>query len=204
MIEQYLRSTVHDNPRSWIELLLWVELWYNTSYHHSLGISPFQALYGRPPPELIDYRPGDSNMEAVDILLKQRDLLLWEFRVNLQVAQERMKKYADRKRRPFKFEVGNWVWLRLQPYRQNLVNHWSCLKLTKRFYGPYQIVRKVSSVAYRLKLPPDNTIFPVFHIALLKPFQGNPPEETISPLPPLAKEAHPVIFPSKIITYRQV
>lgn len=64
-------------------------------------MTPFQALYGRPPLELIDYRVSDSNVEAVDILLQQRDKLLLELPVNLLAAQDRMKKYVDTKRRPF-------------------------------------------------------------------------------------------------------
>lgn len=178
-IEHYLRATIYDNPRSWVELLPWAKLWYNTSHHHSLGMSPFQAVYGRTPPEIIDYRVGDSN-----VLLRQHDQLLRELRINLHAAQTRMKRYADLKRRPYEFSEGDWVWLRLQPYRQNSVNRWTCLKLAKRYYGPFLIEKKVSSVAYRLKLPAGSNIFPTFHITLLKPFQGKNPESTIKPLPP--------------------
>lgn len=44
-IEGYLRATIHNNPRSWVELLPWVELWYNTAFHHSSGTSPFEVVY---------------------------------------------------------------------------------------------------------------------------------------------------------------
>lgn len=54
-------------------------------------MSPFQAVYGRTPPELIDYRVGDSNVETVDTLLRQKDQLIQELKGNLQSAQERMK-----------------------------------------------------------------------------------------------------------------
>lgn len=85
-IEQYLRTTIQDIIKSWVELLPWTELWYNTSYHHSIGMSLFQAVYGRTPPEMIDYRVGNSNVEAVDVLLKQRDQLLRKLKINLQSA----------------------------------------------------------------------------------------------------------------------
>lgn len=142
-------------------------------------MTPFQAVYGRAPPEFIEYRTGDSNVEAVDILLNQRDALLRELKINLQAAQDRMKRYVDQKRRLIEFKEDQWIWLKLQPYRQNSVNRWTCLKLAKRYYGPFQIIKKISSVAYRLKLPTGSLIFPVFHIALLKPFQGDPSEESI-------------------------
>lgn len=65
-IEVYLRATVHNNPRAWIDLLPWAELWYNTSYHHSAGTSPFVIVYGRKPPTLYPYAVGDSKVDSVD------------------------------------------------------------------------------------------------------------------------------------------
>lgn len=176
-----------------MELLPWAELWYNTTYHHSLGMSPFQALYGRTPPKIIGYQAGDSNVEAADVLLQRRDRLLRELCSNLQAAQERMKKYADVKRREFEFVADDWVWLRLQPYRQHSVNRHTFLKLAKCFYGPFLVKEKISLVAYKLQLPPSSSIYPVFHIALLKPFKGMPPDQIINPLPPLATDSHPII-----------
>lgn len=85
-IEQYLRTTMHENQRNWVEFLSWVELWYNISFHHSLGMTSFQNVYGRVPPEIIEYQAGDSNIEAVDVLLNQRDALLQELRINLRDA----------------------------------------------------------------------------------------------------------------------
>lgn len=96
-IKQYLQAMIHDNPRTWVELLPCAKLWYNTSQHHSLGTSPFQAAYGWPPREIIDYRSGNSSLEAVDILLQQRDVLLRDLRTHLMAAQSRMKTYVDLK-----------------------------------------------------------------------------------------------------------
>lgn len=115
-----------------------------------------------------------------------------------------MKKYANLKHRPFEFEVGEWVWLRLQPYRQNSVLCRSCLKLAKRFYGPFLIEAKISVVAYRLKLPPYCTIYPMFHITLLKAYHGTPLDQVVNPLSPLAANSHPIIFPAKMVAYRQI
>lgn len=116
-IEQYLRASVHQNPRSWPEVLPWAEVWYNSSYHHSTKTTPFQAVYGRSSPEIIDYRPGDSMVEAMDTLLMERKRMLAELQHNLHTAQERMKRYADLRRHPYEFNEGDWVWLKLQPYR---------------------------------------------------------------------------------------
>lgn len=54
-VEQYLRCLVHQQPRRRHSLLLWAEFWYNTAYHASTGMSPFQALYGRSPLMILHY-----------------------------------------------------------------------------------------------------------------------------------------------------
>lgn len=203
-IKQYLRATITDNPKDWMELLPWAELWYNTSFHHSLEMSPFQVVYGRPPPEIIKYKVGDSCVESVDVLLQKRDQLLRELRSNLQAAQDRMKKYADLQRRPFEFKEGAWVWLRLRLYRQHSINSRACQKLAERFYSPFLIIKKVSVIAYSLKLLEESSMFPVFHITLLKPYRGETPVQIINPLPPLIMESHPVICPTRIVAYREI
>lgn len=76
--------------------------------------------------------------------------------------------------------------------------------MAKRYYGPFMIEKKISSVAYKLKLPTGSSIFPIFHIALLKPFQGSNLEKTVSLLPPLAIESHPIVVPTKVLAYRQI
>lgn len=92
VIEMYLRSTVQENPKSWIDLLPWVEMWYNTSYHHSLDTLPFQVLYGRSPPMLALYTLGDSLVKAVvDQGLRKRQCVIKELREQLLGAQQRMK-----------------------------------------------------------------------------------------------------------------
>jgi hypothetical protein len=49
-IEQYLHCFAYRQPRKWHSFLPWAEFWYNTTYHASTGMTPFQALYGRLPP----------------------------------------------------------------------------------------------------------------------------------------------------------
>ncbi|MCI43671.1 hypothetical protein A2U01_0064909, partial [Trifolium medium] len=70
---------------------------------------------------------------------------------------------------------------RLQPYRQHTVRGVRYSKFTKRFFGPYQIIKRIGTVAYELLLPPEAQIHPVFHISKLKPYFGTPPSQ----VPPL-------------------
>ena len=96
-------------------------------------------------------------------------------------AQDRMKMQADRKRSDTEFAVGSWVWLKLQAYKQKTIRQGSHDKLSSKFYGPFQVAEVIGKVAYKLKLPQDAQIHPVFHVSQLKKFKGVLPAVTHIP-----------------------
>jgi hypothetical protein len=69
-ISIYLRCITGDRPRAWLDWLPWAEYCYNTSYHSSLQTTPFQVVYGRPPPVLVPYTAGTADTQDVDVLLR--------------------------------------------------------------------------------------------------------------------------------------
>ena len=90
-LEQYLQCFVHQQPRKWSSFMPWVELWYNTTYHASTGMTPFEALYERPLPTIPHYDDGTCPVHKVDQQLASRDALLKQLKANLIAANNRMQ-----------------------------------------------------------------------------------------------------------------
>uniref|UniRef100_A0A2N9J8Y4 Reverse transcriptase n=1 Tax=Fagus sylvatica TaxID=28930 RepID=A0A2N9J8Y4_FAGSY len=119
-------------------------------------------------------------VEAVEDHLSQRQQALALLKANLAAAQERMRLQTDKHRQEREFQVGDWVYLRLQPFKQRSM-HQKMGKLAPKFYGPYQVIQRIGAVAYKLSLPADARIHPVFHVSCLKMKLG----QSILPLPQL-------------------
>lgn len=92
-----------------------------------------------------------------------------------------MNIYVDNKRRDISYNVGDWVYVELRPFRQTFASLSGYNKISKRYYGPFQISKKLGKVSYHLTLPPSSKIHNIFHYSLLKPHQG-PLVHDIEPL----------------------
>ncbi|XP_071713140.1 uncharacterized protein [Rutidosis leptorrhynchoides] len=84
------------------------------------------------------------------------------------MAQDRKKSYADKRRRPIKFEVGDKVMLKVSPWK-GIIRFRKRGKLSPRYIGPFKIVARFRKVAYRLSLPEErNSIHDMFHVSQLR------------------------------------
>jgi hypothetical protein len=151
------------------------EYWYNTTYHSVLGISLFEALYGHPPRHLGITDPTECCVPDLAEWLKQRKFLTTLLQQQLGRAQQRMKHQEDTKRTEREFQVGEFVYLKLQPHIQSSVESRSNHKLSFKYYGPFKVLQQVGAVAYKLELPESAKIHPVIHVSQPKrhvPVQG--------------------------------
>ncbi|KAJ9544173.1 hypothetical protein OSB04_023880 [Centaurea solstitialis] len=200
-LEQYLRCWVSDRPQQWSKWLSWAELSYNTAYHSAIRESPFKVLYGREPPPLVRYHRNSAVVQAVGAELESRDEIWDETRMHLMKAQFRMKQQADLKRTEVIFETGEWVFLKIRPYRQKSLVKGNNPKLLARFYGPYQILERIGKVAYRLQLPDDARIHPVFHVSQLRKAVGKGLSSTTLP-PQLSSDMVLQVEPEALLDVR--
>ncbi|PKI75080.1 hypothetical protein CRG98_004554 [Punica granatum] len=202
-LKQYLHCFVYYQPWLWERYLVWAEYWYNTTYQRSISMTPFEAVYGRSAPILVGYEPGSMVVDEVEEQLRARDAILRELKSNLAAAQNRMKAAADKHRWDEEFEVGDWMYLKLQPYRQHSVFKRANQKLTSRYFGPFQVIARVEAAAYRLDLPDYAKIHPVFHVTLLRRRVGE--RQAVQPtLPPYASDGLPDLAPVDVRDYRWV
>lgn len=86
-LEDYLRCFVGNHLKQWYHLLAWAEWQYNTAWHFAIQMSPYEAVYGRTPPTLMDYVGTDNTVEAIHSLLSDRTRLIAALRENLSRSQ---------------------------------------------------------------------------------------------------------------------
>ncbi|KAK5771462.1 hypothetical protein PVK06_047666 [Gossypium arboreum] len=121
----------------------------------------------------------ENQIYGVD-LIKETEEKVKVIRDCLKAASDRQKSYADLKRKEMEFQVGDKVFLKVSPWKK-VLRFGRKGKLSPRFIGPYEIIEKVGSVAYRLALPPElEKIHDVFHVSMLCRYCSNP-SHIISP-----------------------
>jgi hypothetical protein len=168
IMEDMLRACVLTYGKDWEQSLPYAEFSYNNSYQASLGMSPFEALYGRKcRTPLMWSEVGERTLVGPDLIKEAEDKVA-EIREMLKAAQSRQKSYADKKRWEVRFTKGDLVYLKVSPIRGTRRFQVQG-KLAPRYIGPYQVIDKVGAVAYRIKLHEKiSDIHPVFHASQLR------------------------------------
>jgi hypothetical protein len=134
--------------------------------------------------------------------IENQQQVLSNLKDNLTMAQNCMKQQADQHRSEKSFEVGNWVFLRIQPYKQmSLKQANKDNKLSPKYYVPYKVLQKIGTMAYKLEFPASSRVHPVLHVSCLKKVIGdNIPVQTI--FPELDEEGKIILEPKAITNTR--
>ncbi|GKB67617.1 putative reverse transcriptase domain-containing protein [Tanacetum coccineum] len=151
-----------------------VEFSYNNSYHSSVRCAPFEALYGRKCRSPIMWAEVGEGQLIGPELVQETTEKISQIKDRLKAARDRQKSYADKRRKPLEFSVGDYVLLKVSPWK-GVVRFGKKGKLAPRFVGPFEIIEKVGPVAYRLDLLEElNGVHDTFHVSNLKKCLADP------------------------------
>jgi hypothetical protein len=163
-----LRVCVLEHQGSWDQNLPWAEFSYNNSYQESLKMAPFEVFYEcrcRTPLNWIEL--GEKIIFGLD-LVEEAEATAHRIQDNLKATKSRQETYANKRRRPLEFKVGDLVYLRVSPTK-GMKRFGVNGKLAPRYIEPFPIIKKCGSVAYSLDLPPSLAgVHDIFHVSQLK------------------------------------
>ncbi|KAI3712631.1 hypothetical protein L1987_71191 [Smallanthus sonchifolius] len=163
-----LRACVIDFDNTWESHLSLVEFSYNNNYHTSIKAAPFEALYGRKCRSPICWTEvGDSQLTGPELVFETSEKIV-QIRNRMAAARDRQKSYADKRRNPLEFQVGDMVLLKVSPWK-GVIRFGKRGKLNPRYVGPFKILKRIGPVAYQLDLPERlSRVHNVFHVSNLK------------------------------------
>nr|GFA15747.1 putative reverse transcriptase domain-containing protein [Tanacetum cinerariifolium] len=167
-LEDMLRACVIDFGNGWVKHLPSVEFSYNNSYHASIKAAPFEALYGRKCRSPVCWAEvGQVQLTGLELVQETTERII-QIKQRIQTTRNRQKSYADLKRKPMEFQVGDKVMLKVSPWKE-VVRFGKRGKLNHRYVGPFKLLKKVGAVAYKLELPQElSRVHNIFHVSNLK------------------------------------
>ena len=152
MLEDMLRSCVIDYEGSWDRHIPLIELVYNNSFQSSIGMMPYEALYGRKCRTPLCWTELSEKKIIGPDLIQENEEKMKMIRERLKVVTDRQKSYADMRRKDIRYEIDEKVFLKVSTWKK-VMSLGEKGKLSPRFIGSYEVIEKVGPVAYRLALP---------------------------------------------------
>ncbi|GJR05057.1 putative reverse transcriptase domain-containing protein [Tanacetum coccineum] len=138
------------------------------SYHASIKAAPFEALYGQKCRSPVCWAEvGQVQLTGLEMVQETTEKVI-QIKQRMQAARDRQKSYADLKRKPMEFQVGDRVMIKVSPWK-GVVRFGKRGKLNPRYVGPFKVLEKVGSIAYKLELPQElSRVHNTFHVSNLK------------------------------------
>jgi hypothetical protein len=183
ILEQYLRLYCDYQQDDWLSLLPLAEFAYNNSKHSTTKYSPFYTYCGTHPkslPSVITTESSVSSSPTASELVSRLSKIHSKVIENIQKSNQSYAKYynQDKEQQP-EYNIGDKVWL----LRRFITTKRPSSKLDYTRLGPFKIVNKIGTRAFKLELPNTMKIHPVFHVSLLEPFIVNTIPRRILPPP---------------------
>nr|GFA37169.1 putative reverse transcriptase domain-containing protein [Tanacetum cinerariifolium] len=174
-LEDMLRACAIDFGKGWVNHLPLVEFLYNNSYHASIKAAPFEALYGRKCRSPVYWTEvGEAQILGLELIQETTEKIV-QIKQRMQAARDRQKSYANLKRKPMEFQVGDKVMLKVSPWK-GVVRFGKREKLNPRYVGPFKVLERVGDVAYKLDLPEElSRVHNTFHVSNLKKCHADEP-----------------------------
>ncbi|GKA20674.1 hypothetical protein Tco_0700663 [Tanacetum coccineum] len=179
-LEPHADGTLCLNGRSWLPCYGDLRTVIMHDYHASIKAAPFEALYGRKcrfttKPVLSPRYWTRTTHIGLELSAKNQREETSKIKQRIQTARDRQKSYANLKRKPMEFQVGDKVMLKVSPWK-GVVRFGKRGKLNPRYVGPFKVLKKVGAVAYKLELPQElSRVHNTFHVSNLKKCYSDDP-----------------------------
>ncbi|GJV24226.1 putative reverse transcriptase domain-containing protein [Tanacetum coccineum] len=136
-------------------------------YHTSIKVAPFEVLYGQKCRSPVYWAEvGDVQLTGPEIIHETTKKIV-QIKSRIQATRDRQKSYADVRRKPLEFQVRDRVMLKVSPWK-GVIRFGKRGKLNPRYIGPFKVLAKVGTIAYRLELPQQlSRVHSTFHVSNL-------------------------------------
>jgi hypothetical protein len=185
VLEDMLCANVMNYRDSWDKSFSLSEFPSNNSYQESLKMVPFEALYSRRCHTPLNWVEPGERMTFGPVLVTDAEEIVHHIQSNLKVAKSRQEHYANKRRRPLTFIVGDRMYFCVSHMR-GVKRFGIKEKLAPRYIGLFPILEKIGSMSYKLELPPSlASVHDVCHISQLKKCLKAPVDVIVNDVAPL-------------------
>nr|GEY14278.1 putative reverse transcriptase domain, ribonuclease H-like domain, aspartic peptidase domain protein [Tanacetum cinerariifolium] len=174
-LKDMLRACSIDFGKGWVNHLPLVEFSYNNSYHATIKAAPFEARYGRKCRSPVCWTEvGEAQILGPELIQETTEKIV-QIKQRMQAARDRQKSYADLKRKPKEFQVGDKVMLKVSPWK-GVVRFGKRGKLNPRYVGPFKVLERIRDVAYKIDLLEElSRVHNTFYVSNLKKCHADEP-----------------------------